>query len=135
MFENIFVEAIHEVLDSDEIDKILDGGSTASPYNIYDMSIDNQKPPTCQQVLPIENPDTSQITWTEYYEPFEQLIKNVQNMSSEEIEKKRLSQHTGDLIQFMLEDTLFNLMEEATYEEFDLTQAPRIYIQKDKQKK
>jgi hypothetical protein len=42
-------------------------------------------------------------------------------MSSEEIEKKRLSQHTGDLIQFMLEDTLFNLMEEATYEEFDLT--------------
>lgn len=26
-----------------------------------------------------------------------------------------------ELIEFMLEDTMFNLMEEATYEEFDLT--------------
>lgn len=41
MFENIFVEAIHEVLDSDEIDKILDGGANASPHNIYEMNIDN----------------------------------------------------------------------------------------------
>lgn len=36
-----------------------------------------------------------------------------------------------DLMEFMLEDTIFNLMEEATYEEFDLTQAPKIYIRKD----
>lgn len=35
------------------------------------------------------------------------------------------------MLEFMLEDTLFNLMEEATYEEFDLTQAPKIYIRKD----
>ena len=26
-----------------------------------------------------------------------------------------------DMIEFMLEDTLYNLMEEATYNEFDLT--------------
>ena len=36
-----------------------------------------------------------------------------------------------DLMEFILEDTLFNLMEEATYEEFDLGQPPRIYIRKD----
>ena len=36
-----------------------------------------------------------------------------------------------DLMEFMLEDTLFNLMEEATYEEFDLGQPPKIYIRKD----
>ena len=36
-----------------------------------------------------------------------------------------------DLMEFILEDTLFNLMEEATYEEFDLEQPPRIYIRKD----
>jgi hypothetical protein len=35
-----------------------------------------------------------------------------------------------DLMEFMLEDTCFNLMEEATYEEFDLTQPPKIYIRK-----
>jgi len=34
-------------------------------------------------------------------------------------------------MEFMLEDTMFNLMEEATYEEFDLTQPPKIYIRKD----
>ena len=36
-----------------------------------------------------------------------------------------------DMLEFMLEDTIFNLMEEATYEEFDLTSAPKIYIRKD----
>lgn len=36
-----------------------------------------------------------------------------------------------ELMEFMLEDTMFNLMEEATYEEFDLTQPPKIYIRKD----
>jgi len=36
-----------------------------------------------------------------------------------------------NMLEFMLEDTIFNLMEEATYEEFDLTQAPKIYIRKD----
>jgi hypothetical protein len=36
----------------------------------------------------------------------------------------------AELMEFMLEDTCFNLMEEATYEEFDLTQPPKIYIRK-----
>ena len=36
-----------------------------------------------------------------------------------------------DMLEYMLEDTLFNLMEEATFEEFDLMQAPKIYIRKD----
>ncbi len=35
------------------------------------------------------------------------------------------------MLEYMLEDTIFNLMEEATYEEFDLMQAPKIYIRKD----
>ena len=40
-----------------------------------------------------------------------------------------------DMIEYMLEDTVFNLMEEATYEEFDLMQAPKIYIRKDQLEK
>jgi hypothetical protein len=35
------------------------------------------------------------------------------------------------MIEYMLEDTLFNLMEESTFNEFDLMQAPKIYIRKD----
>ena len=35
------------------------------------------------------------------------------------------------MVNYMLEDILYNLMEEATYEEFDLKQEPKIYIRKD----
>lgn len=54
-------------------------------------------------------------------------------MDDTEIFKKRmyLDKNFVDLLEYMLEDTLFNLMEEATYEEFDLTQAPKIYIKKE----
>lgn len=47
--------------------------------------------------------------------------------------KKRLllDQRYKSMIEYMLEDTLFNLMEEATYEEFDLCQIQRTYIRKD----
>lgn len=53
--------------------------------------------------------------------------------SEEELFRKRMfnDKNFVDLMEYMLEDTLFNLMEEATYEEFDLTQAPKIYIRKD----
>ncbi len=54
-------------------------------------------------------------------------------MESEDIFRKRmfLDSNFTNMLEFMLEDTIFNLMEEATYEEFDLTQAPKIYIRKD----
>ncbi len=42
-----------------------------------------------------------------------------------------LDKQFTDMLEYMLEDTIFNLMEEATYEEFDLMQAPKIYIRKD----
>ena len=41
----------------------------------------------------------------------------------------------SDMLEYMLEDTMFNLIEEATFEEFDLTQAPKIYIRKDQTEK
>ena len=54
-------------------------------------------------------------------------------MNDNELFRKRMfmDKNFTDLMEYMLEDTLFNLMEEATYEEFDLTQAPKIYIRKD----
>jgi len=53
-------------------------------------------------------------------------------VDNEDLARKRLftKEPFTDLMEFMLEDTLFNLMEEATYEEFDLTQPPKIYIRK-----
>ena len=50
-----------------------------------------------------------------------------------ELFRKRLvlDKHYLDMAEYMLEDTLFNLMEEGTYEEFDLAQIPRTYIRKE----
>ena len=57
----------------------------------------------------------------------------VSGVIAEELFRKRMYMQKPfvDLMEFILEDTLFNLMEEATYDEFDLGQPPRIYIRKD----
>lgn len=66
-------------------------------------------------------------------EKYEEELKELTGFDDHDIFRKRmfLDKNFTDLMEFMLEDTLFNLMEEATYEEFDLTQAPRIYIKKE----
>ena len=63
----------------------------------------------------------------------EEELKEVAAVNSEEIFRKRMYMEKPfvELMEFVLEDTLFNLMEEATYEEFDLGQPPRIYIRRD----
>ena len=60
-------------------------------------------------------------------------LKEVSGIDDSELFRKRmfLQEPFVELMEFMMEDTLFNLMEEATYEEFDLTQPPQIYIRKD----
>ena len=64
---------------------------------------------------------------------YENELKCLSNTDDKELFRKRMFMEKPfvDLLEFMLEDTLFNLMEEATYEEFDLTQAPKIYIRKE----
>jgi hypothetical protein len=65
---------------------------------------------------------------------FEEELKLVSGVTDDaELFRKRmfLDNNFVGMLEYMLEDTLFNLMEEATYEEFDLTQAPKIYIRKD----
>lgn len=66
-------------------------------------------------------------------EKFEEELKAKTGMEESELFRKRMFMQKPfvELLEFMLEDTLFNLMEEATYEEFDLTQAPKIYIKKE----
>jgi hypothetical protein len=63
---------------------------------------------------------------------YENKLRAVNAVDDPEIFRKRmlLNKPFTELMEFMLEDTLFNLMEEATYDEFDLTQPPKIYIRK-----
>ena len=64
---------------------------------------------------------------------YEEELKEVSGVDNAELFRKRMFMQEPfvELMEFMLEDTLFNLMEEATYEEFDLGQPPKIYIRKD----
>lgn len=64
---------------------------------------------------------------------YEEHLRDVTGVDDDELFRKRmfLQEPFVELMEFMLEDTMFNLMEEATYEEFDLTQPPKIYIRKD----
>jgi len=60
-------------------------------------------------------------------------LKDLTGNDEEDIMRKTFfldTKFTG-MLEYMLEDTIFNLIEEATFEEFDLTQAPKIYIRKD----
>ena len=53
---------------------------------------------------------------------YEEELKQVSGINGEELFRKRmyLQKPFAELMEFILEDTLFNLLEEATYEEFDL---------------
>ena len=64
---------------------------------------------------------------------YDDRIKKVYDIDNNQLFQKRMFMQDPfvNLMEFMLEDTLFNLMEEATYEEFDLGQPPKIYIRKD----
>lgn len=67
------------------------------------------------------------------YPVYEENLKELSECDDNDLFRKRLllDNNFSDLVEFMLEDTLFNLMEEATYEEFDLIKAPKTYIRKD----
>ena len=53
---------------------------------------------------------------------YQDELKELSGVDDSELFRKRMFMQEPfvDLMEFMLEDTLFNLMEEATYEEFDL---------------
>ena len=55
-------------------------------------------------------------------EAYEEEIKDVSGINGEELFRKRMYMQKPfvELMEFILEDTVFNLMEEATYDEFDL---------------
>ena len=102
------------------------------PAGLYVPSIENEAPPSCDNVEQ-ELALTDMKYLNQNGAKYEEELKAVTGMDDSEVFRKRMFTEKPfvDLVEFMLEDTLFNLMEEATYEEFDLTQAPRIYIRKE----
>jgi hypothetical protein len=143
MTENIMHEAIHEILEDNEFDQLLDKMKTSPMPRIYASDVNDEPVPNKEFIKPKkasgtfesdeEDMEDEQVAEYESINPgYEKMLKEVTAVDEQEIFRKRmfLNKPFTDLMEFMLEDTLFNLMEEATYDEFDLTQPPKIYIRK-----
>ena len=136
MIENIVNEAMHDILESDEFDRLLDESSQAKA-GLYMSAITNEAAPAEENEAQAEQGDQEdqgdRIVQKGPGEAYEEELKEVSGVNGDELFRKRMYMEKPfvELMEFILEDTLFNLMEEATYEEFDLGQPPRIYIRKD----
>jgi hypothetical protein len=127
LVDNFVLEALHEIMESEDLDKALTD-CEQRPACLMSSHITNEKPPGFE-VLAMALPETEETTFrnqnTAKYE--EELMKSsgldqVEGGDQEVFRKRMfLESNFVDMIEFMLEDTLYNLMEEATYNEFDLT--------------
>ena len=138
---NLFVDAMDEVLENEATDDLFNM-LEKEPIGAFPM-LDEQDPPTCtditSEVAEIkefkEENNTNNIGWIEQYRhpEYENEIQTYTGLDEDELFGKRilLDPRYVELMEYMLEDTMFNLMEEGTYEEFDLAQIQRTYIKKD----
>jgi hypothetical protein len=131
LMENIITEAMNDILESEELDQLLDN-LEKKPSTLYEPAVENLDPPSCEDLgITLVNTDTKYVN--QNAEPYEEELKELTGFEDKDLFRKRMFMEKPfvDLLEFMMEDTIFNLMEEATFEEFDLTQAPKIYIRKD----
>ena len=129
LIENIVNEAMHDILESDEFDRLLDESNQAKA-GIYEAAITNDAATAEEDLLHSEEIKQAQggespqevVHLNKPGEAYEEEIKEVSGINGEELFRKRMYMQKPfvELMEFILEDTVFNLMEEATYEEFDL---------------
>lgn len=50
LVENILMEVVHDILESDEIDKLFDE-CEKKPVSLFHPTINNQDPPSCDNLL------------------------------------------------------------------------------------
>lgn len=134
LIENIVNEAMNDILESDAMDKLLEECTTANA-GLYSAAISNQAEPAEEdkqmELAGEEHMGGPQLA--DQLAVYEENLREVTGVDDDELFRKRMFMEEPfvELMEFMLEDTMFNLMEEATYEEFDLTMPPKIYIRKD----
>lgn len=126
LIENIVNEAMHDILESNDFDKLLDDCAT-SRAGLYMKAINDEGEPAAEDLA------GQTVSEENARQAYEEHLREVTGAEEDELFRKRMFMQEPfvELMEFILEDTMFNLMEEATYEEFDLTQPPKIYIRKD----
>lgn len=126
LLENIVNEAMHDILESEEFDKLLDESNQAKA-GLYASAITNEAEPAEEDKQAMldkldEREEGEKAYLNKPGAAYEEHLKQVSGVSDDELFRKRMFMQEPfvELMEFILEDTLFNLMEEATYEEFDL---------------
>ena len=129
LIENIVNEAMHDILESDEFDKLMDESNQAKA-GIYESAITDEAAPAEEDLMleeekkehPSRADSSPLVHLNKPGSAYEQELLEVSGVNGEELFRKRMyiEKPFVELMEFILEDTLFNLMEEATYDEFDL---------------
>ena len=145
IFSNVLNEMMNDILHDKEMDALLDNCHEVSGGIFNQIITSDWDPPSTDKIYNQEDGEASED------EPkleapkdvaseqvvYRNNLKELTGNDDDDIVRKNcfLDKNFTNMIEYMLEDTLFNLMEEATYNEFDLMQAPKIYIRKDQVEK
>lgn len=125
---------MNDILHDSEMDALLDNCHETSGGIFNQIVTSDQDPPSTEMIYTdLPEPSAANLSGLRDQEVYTNNLKELTGNDDEDILRKTsfLDKKFTDMLEYMLEDTLFNLMEEATYEEFDLMQAPKIYIRKD----
>ena len=129
---------MNDILHDSEMDALLDNCHQVSGGIFNQIVTSDQDPPSTDKIYNMEGDDEEDRLEAPKDVVTEQAVyrnnlKELTGNDDDDLVRKNcfLDKNFTNMIEYMLEDTLFNLMEESTYNEFDLMQAPKIYIRKD----
>ena len=125
---------MNDILHDSEMDALLDNCLDTNGGIFNQIVTSDQDPPSTEMIYTdLPNPRDENMNSLREQEVYTNNLKELTGNDDDDIVRKTcfMDKKFTDMLEYMLEDTIFNLMEEATFEEFDLMQAPKIYIRKD----
>lgn len=127
--ENVLRDAISEIFEDDSLENLLEK-IEEEPSSLFAL-MDNSEPPSCKYLSDHLHDEEEKEGLENQYN---QMIRDVNDCSEHEIERKRmfLDKNFILFVESILDSTIFNIMQETTYKEFDLCSPPKTYIKKTK---
>lgn len=127
---------MNDILHDAEMDTLLDNCHDTNGGIFNQIITSDQEPPSTDKLYNTKEDENELPAPRDYnveQAVYRNNLKELTGNEDDDIARKNcfLDKNFTEMLEYMLEDTIFNLMEEATYDEFDLMQAPKIYIRKD----
>lgn len=125
LLENVLTTMLKEILDDPCLDEMANR-LEAQPISIY-PEIDNDEPPGIPYLSPSLVEEEKKLNAL-----FDENIKELNVCDAKELNRKKmfLSEDSVRFMESIMDNTLFNIIQEATHSECDLMKAPRTYISK-----